>query len=57
MISNAYIRAADMVEEQDDIDQACFFLTQAWVFALDAGASFAPELKRRLVAFGREVET
>ena len=31
-----------------------FFLTQAYVFALDSGAPTAPELRDALVALGRE---
>lgn len=51
-----YTEAADLAEGEDDTDRACFFLTQAWIFALDAGDPRAMELKARLVAHGREVE-
>jgi hypothetical protein len=48
-----YAIAADGEEAQGDVDAACFFLTQAFVFALEAGVARAYELNRRLVAHGR----
>ena len=38
----------------NEIDAACFFLTHAYVFALEAGASEAGVLHARLKAQGRE---
>jgi len=49
-----YTEAADMKEELQDIDAACFYLTHAYVFALDVGAPEARELHRRLKDRGRE---
>lgn len=46
-----YTRAADAV---NDLDASCFFLTHAYVFALEAGAPQAARLHARLVAHGRE---
>ena len=46
-----YQQAADA---QTDENIACFFLTQAYVFALQAGAPDAEALHARLVAYGRE---
>jgi len=46
-----YARAADSL---DDLDAACFFLTQAYVFALEAGAPESAPLHARLKARGRE---
>lgn len=46
-----YARAADSLT---DLDAACFFLTQAYVFALEAGAPEAAPLHARLKAHGRE---
>ena len=46
-----YTEAADTVE---DLDAACFFLTHAYIFALDTGAPQAPALHARLVKNGRE---
>jgi hypothetical protein len=37
-----------------DLDAACFFLTHAYVFALERGDPRAPDLHARLKAEGRE---
>ena len=57
LIAVSYTQAADVAEAAGDVDQACFFLTQAWIFALEAGMPQARVLKKRLVAYGREIET
>ena len=49
-----YAQAADMKEGMQDIDAACFYLTHAYVFALDIGADEAQKLHGRLKARGRE---
>ncbi|WP_272010838.1 hypothetical protein [Roseovarius sp. ZX-A-9] len=46
-----YTRAAD---EANALDAACFYLTHAYVFALEAGAPEAATLRSRLIAHGRE---
>lgn len=46
-----YAQAADQAA---DLDAACFYLTHAYVFALEAGAPEAQALHARLVAHGRE---
>ena len=46
-----YAQAADTA---NDLNAACFFLTHAYVFALEAGAAEAASLHARLVAHGRE---
>lgn len=46
-----YARAADGM---GDLDAVCFFLTHAYVFALETGAPEAGMLHARLVAEGRE---
>ncbi len=46
-----YTRAA---EQANSLDAACFFLTHAYVFALEAGAAAAADLHARLVCHGRE---
>ena len=46
-----YQRAADTA---DDPDAAGFFLTHAYVFALELGHAQAPALHARLKAMGRE---
>ncbi|MCQ0092746.1 hypothetical protein [Roseovarius sp. M141] len=46
-----YTEAADCA---NDLDASCFFLTHAYVFALEAGAPQAGQLRRRLLRHGRE---
>jgi hypothetical protein len=46
-----YAEAADRV---NDIDASCFYLTHAYVYALEAGAPEARRLHARLKAEGRE---
>ena len=46
-----YAEAADAT---DDVDRACFYLTHAYVFALESGDARARELALRLAAHGRE---
>ncbi|QIE44761.1 hypothetical protein G5B38_04025 [Pseudohalocynthiibacter aestuariivivens] len=46
-----YTQAAD---EANDLDAACFYLTHAYVFALEAGAREAALLRARLMEHGRE---
>jgi hypothetical protein len=46
-----YTQAADRA---NTLDAACFFLTHAYIFALEAGALEAAHLHARLVAHGRE---
>ncbi|MCZ4351389.1 hypothetical protein O4H61_02560 [Roseovarius aestuarii] len=46
-----YTQAAD---NSNDLDAACFYLTHAYVFALEAGAAQAHALHARLVQHGRE---
>jgi hypothetical protein len=48
-----YTVAADDAELHQDIDAACFFLTYAFVFALESGAPEAATLNQRLAARGR----
>ena len=45
-----YTQAAD---QSGDQDEACFFLTQAYVFALDVGDAAAEGLQARLHHMGR----
>ncbi len=43
-----YTIAGDQAERDQDIDAACFYLTQAFVYALEAGAPEAQTLNKRL---------
>jgi hypothetical protein len=47
-----YSQAAD---EANDVDASCFYLTHAYIFALDSGAPETDTLHGRLVAQGRDV--
>lgn len=46
-----YTQAADIT---NDLDAECFFLTYAYIFALEVGAAEAAPLHARLKAYGRE---
>jgi hypothetical protein len=46
-----YAQAADVAA---DVDSACFYLTHAFVFALEVGDARAQALRARLVHYGRE---
>ncbi|MFD0857944.1 hypothetical protein [Roseovarius aquimarinus] len=46
-----YTEAADTA---NDLDASCFFLTHAYVFALEAGTPQARQLHGRLLRHGRE---
>ncbi len=48
-----YTAAADRIEAQD-LDAACFYLTHAYVYALELGHADCLVLRARLVKHGRE---
>ncbi|WP_264214052.1 hypothetical protein [Leisingera thetidis] len=48
-----YTLAGDRAEAAGDINAACFYLTHAFVFALEAGLPETRELNRRLAERGR----
>ena len=50
-----YAQAADAEEAGGDIEAACFYLTHAYVFALEKGSAAAGALNRRLAKHGRDV--
>lgn len=54
LVARLYADVAGMIEGEGDLDRACFFYTQGWVFALEAGDRLADELRARLIAHGRE---
>lgn len=49
-----YTEAADAAEAVGEIDACCFYLTQAYVFALACDAPDATGLHARLLAHHRE---
>lgn len=55
-LARLYAEAAELAERYD-ADRTAFYLTHAYIFALDAGLPEARTLKDRLVAMGRETET
>lgn len=48
-----YTEAGNRCEADGDTNAACFYLTHAYVFALDAGAPEAAELNKRLFEYDR----
>ena len=54
-LAKLYCEAGLRAETRGELDRACFFFTQAYVYALDAGVPAATELKAKLVAHGREM--
>ncbi len=49
-----YAQAADLAQTDGDTEAMCFYLTHAYVFALETGAPEADALHARLKAEGRE---
>ena len=45
---------ADAGDRADALEEACFFWTQAYIWALDAGSPLAERMRSELVAHGRE---
>ncbi len=53
-LAASYARGGALYERQGETDAACFFWTQAYIFALDAGAApLAEAMHDKLRAFGR----
>ncbi len=50
---NHYTDAATLMENNSDIDAACFYLTQAYIYALDSGSEYTEDLHERLAKHGR----
>ena len=48
-----YSRAAKLAQEEQDTDRAGFYLTHAWIFALECGHCQADALREDLRAQGR----
>ena len=53
-LAGLYRQAAARADRRGGDDAAAFFLTQAYVFALEAGTAAAAELRAALVARGRD---
>lgn len=52
-LSWLYQQASLLADADGDRERAAFFLTQAWVFALEAGTPLAESLRNRLRDWGR----
>lgn len=52
-LSILYNEAAQLAELEGDRDRAAFFLTNAWIFALEAGTQSADEMHDKLRSWGR----
>ena len=52
-LTGLYALVADKAEASDDIDSAAFFLTHAWIFALERGDARAEAIRARLANWGR----
>ncbi len=53
-LAAGYARSGALYERQGETNAACFFWTQAYIFALDAGAApLAEAMRAKLLAFGR----
>ncbi len=48
-----YTAAADEAEQDQRLDEACFFLTQGWILALHHDLAVAGGLQKRLSEHGR----
>lgn len=54
-LAELYAVAADQSEAAGQTDATCFYLTHAYVFALQFGLDVARDLQMRLWRYGREV--
>ena len=54
-LATLYTEAADLAEGTGDIEAACFYMTHAYVFALEAGLPTAGALNKRLAEHGGDV--
>ena len=52
-LAGLYAEASERAEATGQRDRAAFFLTHAWVFALDAGLASAEAFRDRLGSWGR----
>lgn len=54
-LARLYADAAQMSEQAGRVEEACYRRTQAYVFALESGATaLAASLRQKLIAAGRE---
>jgi hypothetical protein len=53
-LARLYRQAGETRLSEGKINAGCFYLVQAYIFALDCGADDIPEIHAILVAHGRE---
>ncbi|MCY4543012.1 MAG: hypothetical protein OXB95_11595 [Rhodobacteraceae bacterium] len=51
-----YRRWGDLLNRRGRIDEGCFFLTQAYVLALECGLEYADDIQQVLISHGRDRE-
>ena len=49
-----YQKAGELRLGEGAIDAGCFYLTHAYIYALEQGDKAAPALRARLIEYGRE---
>jgi hypothetical protein len=54
MLVSLYRQAGDQMLDLGKVDAACFYLTHAYIFALDTGDPSADTIHQILVDYGRE---
>ncbi len=54
LLSRLYAKAGNLMLNSGRTDEGCFFLTQAYVLALENGLADAPVLHAELARHGRE---
>lgn len=53
VLATLYAEAANRLEATGDVDACCFYLTHAFIYALESGMAEADNLNRRLAEYGR----
>lgn len=53
LLVRQYTRVAEEAERNSDIDVCCYYLTLAYVYALDAGLDAHTDLAVKLRSYGR----
>lgn len=53
-LARLYQRAGNALMEEGKVDEACFFLTQGFIYALERGMEEAGQMRAVLARHGRE---
>ncbi len=54
LLAGLYAAAGQLMLDSGLVDEGCFFLTQAYILALENGLGSAPTIHAELVRLGRE---